>query len=65
MYGPKQTKSDIQQAVGLKGKELTAFIRQQVSEGRMVRRMIFKDPVRGGGQKKLCIKLSLKMGRLN
>lgn len=48
MFGPKKTRSELSETLGMKGKQLADFLRTEVVGGRMIRRMVFKDPVRGG-----------------
>lgn len=50
MYGPQRTKQDMAEQFGLKGKALTDILRREVTAGRLVRRMVFRDPAMGGGK---------------
>lgn len=47
MYGPPKTKEQLAEELGMKGKQLTDALRREVSGGRMVRRMVFRDPIAG------------------
>ena len=48
MYGSPKTRTDLENELGLKKKALSDFLRREVQVGRMIRRMVFKNPSLGG-----------------
>lgn len=49
MYGPPLTRAEIGLSVGLKGKDLAAFIKREREAGRLVSRLAYIDPINGVG----------------
>lgn len=54
MYGSKMSRAELGEALGLKGKELSARINELVRHKEIVRRRVFADPARGGGVASSC-----------
>ena len=51
MYSAPYTRADLSRLYGAEKKELTAKIRAEKQAGRLIQRMVHRDPVRGGGRK--------------
>lgn len=49
MYGTPKTREQLRNELGLKKKALSDFLRREVQMGRLIRRMVFKNPSMGGG----------------